>query len=228
MSGVLETLRGGLIVSVQAPAGSALDDPYVLAAMARAAQDAGAVGVRMQGIANLRAARERVTVPIVGIVKRNCPGFEPYITPGLSDVRAILDTGCEIVAFDATRRERPDGSSTAQFVAAVRAGGALAMADCACASDGSQAVAAGADIVATTLCGYTAETAGTSLPALELVRAFSSLGCFVICEGGVATPKSGQAAIAAGADAIVVGTAITGLARLVGEFCGALANRPIP
>lgn len=227
MNRVLDALRGGLIVSVQAPTGSALDDPYVLAAMARAAQDAGAVAVRMQGIANLRAARERITVPIVGIVKRDCPGFEPYITPALSDVRAILETGCEIVAFDATRRARSDGSTTAQLIVAIHAGGAVAMADCAVASDGPGAVSAGADIVATTLCGYTAETARIPLPALDLLRAFAALGRFVVCEGGIATPVTGQAAIASGADAIVVGTAITGLARLVGEFCEALANRPI-
>jgi N-acylglucosamine-6-phosphate 2-epimerase len=224
---VLEVLRGGLIVSVQAPTSSALDDPYVLAAMARAAQDAGAVAVRMQGIANLRAARKRVTVPIVGIVKRDCAGFEPYITPALTDVNAILETGCEVVAFDATRRARPDGSTTAQLVAAIHAGGAIAMADCAAASDGPEAIAAGADIVATTLCGYTNETARTSLPALDLVCAFAALGGFTICEGGIASPQAGQAAIASGADAIVVGAAITGLGRLVGEFREALANRPI-
>lgn len=221
---LLDALRGKLIVSVQAPAGTALDDPYVLAAMARAAQDAGAAGVRMQGIANLQAARKRVSVPIVGIVKRAHAGFGPYITPTLADAREIAAAGCEIVAFDVTRRARPDGSSTERLVEAVHAAGALAMADCAEAVDGIEAVAAEADILATTLCGYTPGTEGATLPALDLVRAFARGGPFVICEGGIRAPESGRAAVAAGADAVVVGTAITGLARLVGEFCEALAK----
>lgn len=221
---LLDSLRGKLIVSVQAPAGSALDDPYVLAAMARAAQDAGAAAVRMQGIANLQAARKRVSVPIVGIVKREHAGFGPYITPTLEDVRKIAAAGCEIVAFDVTRRPRPDGSSTERLVEAVHAGGALAMADCAEPDDGIEAASAGAEIVATTLCGYTPGTEGTTLPALDLVRAFASGETFVICEGGIRAPERGRAAIAAGADAIVVGNAITGLARLVGEFRNALAK----
>ncbi len=221
---LLESLRGKLIVSAQAPAGSVLDDPHVLAAMARAAQDAGAAAVRMQGIANLQAARKRVSVPIIGIVKRDHAGFGPYITPTLDDAREIAAVGCEIVAFDVTRRARPDGSSTELLVEAVHAGGALAMADCAELDDGSEAAAAGADILATTLCGYTLGTEGITLPALDLVRGLARSGTFVICEGGIRIPERGRAAIAAGADAIVVGNAITGLARLVGEFRDALAK----
>lgn len=221
---LLDALRGKLIVSVQAPAGTALDDPYVLAAMARAAQDAGAAAVRMQGIANLQAARKRVSVPIVGIVKCDHAGFGPYITPTLADVREIAAAGCEIIAFDVTRRARPDGSSTERLVEAVHAGGSLAMADCAELGDGIEAAAAGADILATTLCGYTPGTEGTTLPALDLVHALARIGRFVICEGGIRMPERGRAAIGAGADAIVVGNAITGLARLVGEFRDALAK----
>jgi N-acylglucosamine-6-phosphate 2-epimerase len=222
---VLEALRGGLIVSVQAKPGSALDDPDVLAAMARAAQDAGAVGLRMQGAQNLAAARRRVSIPIVGIIKREHPGFEPYITPTLAEVTAILESGCEIVAFDATGRPRPGGSSSNVLVDAIHRGGALAMADCASATDGPAAIAAGADIVATTLCSYTRETAGTPLPALDLVRSFAALRAFTICEGGIHSPAAGRAAVDAGAAAIVVGTALTDLGWLVGEFAGVLPKR---
>ncbi len=219
---LLEGLRGGLVVSVQARAGSALDDPHVLAAMARAAQDNGAAAVRIQGVRNLEAVRKRVEIPIVGIIKREYEGFEPYITPTLREVREVLDCGAEIVAFDATGRPHPEGVAPAQLVAAVHDGGALAMADCALADDGVCAQAAGADIVATTLCGYTKETRGQALPALDLVRAFAQLGCFVICEGGIHAPEGGAAALAAGADAVVVGTAITNTEWLVGRYKAAL------
>ena len=220
---VLGALRGGLIVSVQARAGSALDDPHVLAAMARAAQDNGAAGVRIQGVANLQAVRKRVDVPIVGIIKREYEGFEPYITPTLREVREILDCGAEIIAFDATGRPRPQGVSVAQIVEAIRSGGALAMADCATEADAVCAQAAGADILATTLCGYTKETRGTELPALGLVRSLANLERFVICEGGIHSPQQGAAAIEAGADAIVVGTAITNTEWLTAEYVASLA-----
>lgn len=220
---VLDRLRGKLIVSVQARAGSALDDPAVLAAMARAAQQAGAAAVRVQGVANLRAVRERVSVPIVGIIKRDYAGFEPYITPTAEDVAAVLACGAEIVAFDATARPHPDDANTAILVEAIHAGGALAMADCALADDGVSAQAAGADIVATTLCGYTKESRGQELPAFGLVRAFSELDTFVICEGGVHSPAQAARALAEGAGAVVVGTAITNTEWLVQQFVASLA-----
>jgi N-acylglucosamine-6-phosphate 2-epimerase len=219
---VLDRLRGGLIVSVQARAGSALDDPQVLAAMARAAQDNGAAAVRIQGVRNLEAVRKRVEIPIVGIIKRQYEGYEPYITPTLHDVREVLGCGAEIVAFDATGRAHPEDAQVGELVAAVHNGGALAMADCALAEDGVCAQAAGADILATTLCGYTKETRGMPLPALDVVRAFAQLDCFVICEGGIHAPEGGAAALAAGADAVVVGTAITNTEWLVSQYKAAL------
>ncbi|HET9097773.1 MAG TPA: N-acetylmannosamine-6-phosphate 2-epimerase [Candidatus Baltobacteraceae bacterium] len=221
---LLDRLRGGLIVSVQARTGCALDDPRVLAAMAQAAQENGAAGVRIQGVRNLQAVRKRVGIPIVGIIKREYDGFEPYITPTVREVREVLECGAEIVAFDATGRARPQGREIGELVAAIHGGGALAMADCALAGDGVCAQAAGADILATTLCGYTKETRGTELPALDLVRAFAQLGCFVICEGGIHAPAAGAAALDAGADAVVVGTAITNTEWLVREYAAALGQ----
>jgi N-acylglucosamine-6-phosphate 2-epimerase len=224
MSSVLDDLRGGLIVSVQARLGSALDDPHVLAAMARAAQENGAAGVRIQGVRNLRAVRKRVSIPIVGLIKREYVGFEPYITPTLREVREVLDCGAQIVAFDATGRAHPGGQTIAELIAAIHKGGALAMADCALPGDGVCAQAAGADIVATTLYGYTKETRGAELPGLDLVRAFGQLGCFVICEGGIHAPAVAAEALAAGAHAVVVGTAITNTEWLVREYVGVLSQ----
>jgi N-acylglucosamine-6-phosphate 2-epimerase len=218
----LDSLRGGLIVSVQAPRGSALDDPRAIAAMAEAVCEAGAVGLRIQSVAHLRAVRKRVRVPIIGLIKREYPGFEPYITPTLQEVRDILNIGIEIVAFDATGRVRPDGTAIDAFAEAIHASGAIAMGDCATEEDGRRARAAGVEALATTLCGYTEPTRGIALPALDLVRSLATIGGFVICEGGIANPQSGLAALDAGADAIVVGTAITGVARLTRAFADVL------
>ncbi len=216
----LDRLRG-LIVSVQAWPGSALDDPSIIAAMAVAAQAGGAVAVRIAGIDQISAVRARVSLPIIGLIKREYSGFEPYITPTLDEVRAVVGAGAEIVAFDATGRRRPSGIEIGELVAAIHAEHRLALADCSTATDGRTAINVGADIVATTLCGYTVETAGQTLPALDLVRELASLQCFNLCEGGVRTPLEMRAAFDAGADAVCVGSAITNVDWLVREFARA-------
>lgn len=218
---LLERLRGGLIVSVQAEAGSPLGAPDAIALLGRVAVANGAVGLRAEGAARLGALRRAVGVPLVGIVKRAYPGYAPYITASLREVAEVVAAGAEIVAFDATGRARPGGLDVAGMCAAIRARGALPMADCAEPEDVRRAVAAGAAIVATTLCGYTEATHGTALPALELVRVCAASGAFAVCEGGVGTPQDVGAAFAAGAAAVVVGTVLTNLDLLVRRFAAA-------
>jgi N-acylglucosamine-6-phosphate 2-epimerase len=218
---ILERLRGGLIVSVQAEADSPLNTPEAIALLARVAVTNGARGVRVEGSGRIGAVRRAVCVPIVGIVKRRYPGFAPYITPSDREIAEVVAAGAELVAFDATGRVRPDGRDVAAVVAAIHRRGALAMADCATADDAARAASAGADVVATTLCGYTESTRGTPLPALDLVRAAAANGCFTVCEGGVASPDDVRAAFAAGADAVVAGTALTNVDVLVRRFAAA-------
>ena len=221
-----DRLRGGLIVSVQAWSGSAIDDPVVLAAMALAAEQNGATGVRMQGAANVRAARSRVKIPMIGIIKREYPGFAPYITPTVREVEELAACGPEIIAFDATGRPRPDGTSIEALVGAIHRAGCIAMADCSNAGDALAARAAGAEILATTLSGYTEETQGATLPALGLLTQIAELDAFTICEGGIHRPDELEQAFAAGADAVVVGTAITNTDWLVREFAARAPKRP--
>jgi N-acylglucosamine-6-phosphate 2-epimerase len=172
---VLDDLRGGLIVSVQAEASSVLNTPETIALLARCAVQNGAAGVRIEGLERIRAVRAALDVPIVGLVKRAHPDFAPYITPAAEDARAIVAAGAQIVAFDATRRPREGGASISGLIDAIQTSGALAMADCATLEDGRQAAEAGADIVATTLAGYTAETGWLPRPALELVAGLAAL-----------------------------------------------------
>lgn len=221
----LERLHG-LIVSVQPVGGSALDDPEIVAALAACALANGAVGVRIEGAHRIKAVRTRVgDAPIIGLIKRVVSGFEPYITASLADVESVLDAGAEIVAVDATPRPRADGSTFADAVQTIHGRGGSAFADCAVLDDARAALAARADVVATTLCGYTAETRGTKLPALGLVGSMAALGAFTVCEGGVAAPQQVAAAFAAGAAGVVVGTAITNIDLLVRRFADA-AVRP--
>lgn len=218
---LLAALRGGLIVSVQAEAGSRLNTPETIAVLARAAVENGAAGLRVEGSARIAAVRRATSVPLIGIVKRSYPRYAPYITASDREIAEVVAAGATIVAFDATGRARPDGRDVETVVTNIRARGVLAMADCATPHDVRRAAQAGAEIVATTLCGYTDETRDVTLPALDLVRICATSGSFPVCEGGVATPGDLRAAFAAGAAAVVVGTAITNVDALVRSFAGA-------
>jgi len=221
---VLAQLRGGLIVSVQANENSVLNTPDAIALLARCCTANGALGIRAEGSARLAAVRAAVDRPVIGLIKRRYPGFEPYITATLDDVKLVIATGAEIVAFDATRRERPDNSTAASLVSEIHAAGRLAMADCSTADDALAAASGGADIVGTTLAGYTEQTRGRALPALDIVKALAHLP-FVVCEGGVGSPDQVAAAFAAGAHAVVVGTALTNLDENVKRFAAASPAR---
>ncbi len=172
---VLDTLRGGLVVSCQPVDDGPMDRPDIVAAMAAAAVAGGAAGLRIEGAANLAATRADVTVPIIGILKRDLTDSPVRITPYLADVAALAEAGADIIAYDATDRPRPE--TTAAILAAIRAAGKCAMADCSSLADGQRALAEGAGILGTTLSGYTDETAGRSDGMdLDLIRAFHALG----------------------------------------------------
>jgi N-acylglucosamine-6-phosphate 2-epimerase len=218
---ILACLRGGLIVTVQANADSVLNTPETIALLARCAQSAGAAGIRAEGVARLAAVRAAVEVPLIGLIKRRYDGFEPYITPTVADALEVIETGCDVVAFDATPRARPDGSDVAALVAAIAQRGAVAMADCATLADAHAAVAAGAPIVATTLAGYTEETRGRMLPAFDLLAETVRIAPFAVCEGGIALPLHAARAFTLGAAAVVVGTAITNIDERVKAFAAA-------
>ena len=227
MSGVLEALRGGLVVSVQASPGTPLDAPEHIAAMARAAALGGAAGIRAVEVA---AVKDAVTLPVIGLRKRPVEGSAVYITPTLEDARAAAASGADIVAVDATLRPRPDGVELAALVAELPV---PVLADIDCFEAGVAARDAGAAAVATTLAGYTGAAAPTASggaasdgPDLELVSALAAeLDCPVIAEGRIATPEQARAAFDAGAFAVVVGTAITDPVALTRGFAAAARGR---
>ena len=220
----IEQLRGGLIVSCQAPTGSPLDDPLVISAMALTAEQQGAVGVRLNGAANIAAARARIQIPMLGIEKIVTDSSDVYITPTFAVAERIAQSGADIIALDATRRPRPGGEKIEQLIRRIREElRKPVMADIATVEEALFAADCGADLIATTLCGYTEETKQISLPAFTLLETLAAqLRVPVICEGGVAAPSDVQRVFQCGAFAVVVGTAITGITQLVKNFVAAL------
>jgi N-acylglucosamine-6-phosphate 2-epimerase len=210
VSEALERMRGGLVVSVQAAPGSPLAAPEHLAAIARAVEAGGAVGIRTEGVDAIRAIREAVALPVIGLVKRRTPGTEVYITPKIADALAVAEAGADLVAVDATERPRTDGTSGAEFVAdALAELPGRIVADVDTASAGQAAAEAGAAAVATTLSGYTGGDTPDG-PDLALVASLTQeLDIPVLAEGRYTTQEEVWAALGAGAFAVVVGTAIT-------------------
>jgi N-acylglucosamine-6-phosphate 2-epimerase len=224
----LEPLAGGLIVSCQAYPGEAMRDPKTMAQVAAAALVGGAAGIRVQGIADIRAVAD-LPVPIIGLWKDG--DSDVFITPTLEHAKAVVDAGADIVAIDGTRRPRPDGLTLAETIAGLRAHfaetqrDALIMADCGSLDDAIAAEQAGADILGTTLSGYTGERPKTDGPDLELIS-LTVERCTrpVVAEGRVHSPAQAAAAIAAGAFAVCVGTAITHPSTITSWFAGAVAG----
>lgn len=203
---MLNTLKNQLIVSCQPVDNGPLDQPVIVAAFAQAAIAGGAAALRIEGVDNIRAVRAVTNVPIIGLVKRDLQDSPVRITPWITDVADIIDSGADIVAFDATERVRP--YTVEALVRAIHQGGRLAMADCAAAEDGVLALNCGCDILGSTLSGYTSASVPRD-PDLALVTELSRLGAFTIAEGRYHSPEQAQQAVKAGADAIVVGSAIT-------------------
>ncbi|MDN6379276.1 MAG: N-acetylmannosamine-6-phosphate 2-epimerase [Brevibacterium aurantiacum] len=207
---IIDSLRGGLIVSAQAYPGEPMRDPRTMAQVAASAVRGGAAAVRIQGISDIQATRSAVETPIIGLWKDGSSGV--VITPTFQHAHAVASAGAHVVALDGTRRPRPDGLSLAQTVARLHEEtNALVMADCGSLEDARSAAAAGADFIGTTLAGYSGERLPTTGPDLELVREIreAALGPMLVAEGRIHSPADAAATMAAGAEAVVVGTAIT-------------------
>ncbi|ROS75716.1 N-acylglucosamine-6-phosphate 2-epimerase [Curtobacterium sp. PhB130] len=214
----LQALAGELVVSCQAYPGEPMRHPETMAQLAESAVAGGAAGIRAQGVADVAMIAERVDVPLIGLWKVGANGV--FITPTLRHALVIAGAGADIVAIDGTRRARPDGRTLAETVREFRSrSGALLMADVGSVEDGLAAIDAGVDCLSTTLCGYTDERPKTDGPDLEVLAALAARSPLpVIAEGRVHTPAQAAACRAAGAYAVVVGTAITHPATITGWF----------
>jgi N-acylglucosamine-6-phosphate 2-epimerase len=220
-------IASGLIVSVQAPQGSPLRAPDVIAAMAEASLRNGASGVRLESPEHIGAVRRRCPdALIIGLWKRTFADSPVYITPGWHEISAVWAAGADVIALDGTERHRPQGQPLAELIARAKHElGATLMADIDSLANGLRAAELGCDWVGTTLFGYTEATAGLKPPAWDLLpplRDALPAAVPLICEGGIASAEQARRAVDLGADAVVVGTAITGIDLQVAAYNKAL------
>jgi N-acylglucosamine-6-phosphate 2-epimerase len=221
-------MRGGLVVSVQAPPGSPLRDPAHMAAMARAAQAGGANAVRAEGARDIAAIRGAIDLPLIGLRKRKSRDTAVVITPSLDDAREVAAAGAHMLALDATGRLRADGRGPGELMQQLMRELPLPLlADVDSYDAGIAARDAGAAAVATTLSGYTSG-APPAAPDLALVeRLAAALDCPVLAEGRYASVEDVRRAFDAGAHAVVVGTAITDPVALTRRFAAAAARSEV-
>lgn len=216
---VWQQLKGGLIVSCQATAGTAIDTPEFIKAQALTVEAAGACAIRAEGLKNIKAVSSAVSIPVIGLIKSYDASSDVYITPRAADVIAIVEAGADIVAVDATQRSRWNGQSLENFYRDVRELTNIPLlADIDSKANALAAIDLGFDAIATTLSGYTDEPS-PSLPNIDLVRSLAQTSSVpVIAEGGFANPEQVKLAMQDGAWAVCVGTAITNPYLLTKHF----------
>jgi glucokinase-like ROK family protein len=220
---ICQKFREQLIVSCQAPEGDIFHGPDAMARFAVAARQGGAAGIRANGIADVTAIRRAVDLPIIGIRKTPLPEGGWLITGSFDAARELVAAGADIVALDCTRRGQKVGAL--DRVRRIRAElGVPVMADIATLDEAFAARQAGADLIATTLRGYTAETAEIRAFDPAFVRLLvEKLEAPVVTEGRIHTPEQAREALRAGSFAVVVGTAISAPREITRRFAGMLA-----
>jgi N-acylglucosamine-6-phosphate 2-epimerase len=220
---MLKEIKGRLVVSCQALDGEPLHSSYIMGKMALAAKEGGASGIRANTKEDIIAIKEEVTLPVIGIVKRDYEDSEIYITATKTEIDELMESGCEMIALDATMRKRPNNLSLAELVSYVREKGPTVelMADIATIEDAINAEKLGFDCVGTTLLGYTKESSGRKLFDNDfafLKDVLKEVSIPVIAEGNIMTPEMLKRALEIGAFAVVVGGAITRPQQITARF----------
>lgn len=223
----LEALRGRLIVSCQADEGDPLDDLDTLTRIATSVLLGGAAGLRAEGLTRISAFRAITELPIIGLIKTHDANGDVYITPDFRSAKAVSDAGADIIALDCTARRLTATEPWPALISRIHAElKRPVLADIASLEDAIAAERAGADAVATTLYGYTAETANIraiSWPLLQSLVAHLTIP--VLLEGHITYPHEARRALDLGATAAVVGSAITRPQAITARFANELLRR---
>lgn len=224
---ISKQLKGGLVVSCQALENEPLHSSFIMARMARAAKEAGAVGIRANSVVDVQAIMDTVELPVIGIIKSVYEESDVFITPTLKEVRQIAATGVPIIAMDGTQRRRPKDEKLEEIVKIIREEypETLLMADTATLKDISYANSLGFDFIGTTLYGYTEETKGENIAKNDfeqMKEVLKTATVPVIAEGKIDTPEKAKEALALGCHCIVSGGAITRPQEIAKRFVNAL------
>lgn len=225
----MANLQPGLIVSCQAVKGEPLYGLNLMQHLARAAVLGGAKGIRANYVADILAIKKEVDVPVIGIIKAVYDDSDVYITPTLKEVEALLTTGCEVIALDATNRSRPNGEKLENLVGYIRSHAPQVeiMADCSTFEEAQAADALGFDYVGTTMRSYTPDTKGIEIPDYNLLeKMVCKLHAKVIAEGGIWEVGQLGKVLACNPYAVVIGSAVTRPMDITKRFASVFTQSP--
>ncbi|WP_213997537.1 N-acetylmannosamine-6-phosphate 2-epimerase [Tepidanaerobacter syntrophicus] len=224
---IFKQIKNKLIVSCQALPDEPLHSSFIMGKMAYAAYLGGAGGIRANSIEDIREIKKNVKLPIIGIIKKVYEGSEVFITPTENEVELLYNEGVDIIATDATKRIRPDGTTISEMFPRLKEKypDQIFMADCSTYEEAEEAYELGFDCLGTTLCGYTEYTRDRKLPDLELIgRLTKDFDIPVIAEGGIWAPEDIKKVFSLGVHAAVVGSAITRPMEITKRFVNAIGE----
>ncbi|MGL5799715.1 MAG: N-acetylmannosamine-6-phosphate 2-epimerase [Plesiomonas sp.] len=225
---LFKKIHKGLVVSCQALDDEPLHSDFIMARMAVAAAQGGAVGIRANSAKDIAAIKQHVDLPIIGIIKRDYANSTVYITATLQEVDELMTVHPEMIALDATINPRPQGETLAELVTKIRSKypDVALMADISTLEEAKIAEQLGFDCVSTTLHGYTEYTQTHKLYHNDYVflkDVLANVNIPVIAEGNVETPEMAKRCIELGCYAVVVGSAITRPQLITQRFAQAIA-----
>jgi N-acylglucosamine-6-phosphate 2-epimerase len=227
----VDRLSRTLIVSCQASVGEPLCAPTHIAALALSAIAGGAKALRLEGEENVRALRPLTDLPIIGLTKSKNVSSDQllekvYITATFREAEALALAGADIIAIDATGRPRADGYTVESLIMDIHNRlNKPVMADISTVEEALVADRFGADLISTTLYGYTRETYQPSEigPGFSLIKELAGqVLAPLILEGRVWYPEEVTSAFEYGAFAVVVGSAITRPQLITQRFAKAI------